>query len=92
MKGYDQARDRTRYNIGEAFQHWRDLKEREVTLVLLCITELSNFFFYIFMCHLRLFVHLHYYYYYYNEPGTSNLLDPPPPPVSSIGSQSVSEK
>ncbi len=29
MKGYDQARGRTRVNIGAAFQWWRELKERE---------------------------------------------------------------
>uniref|UniRef100_A0A671Q8S0 Uncharacterized protein n=1 Tax=Sinocyclocheilus anshuiensis TaxID=1608454 RepID=A0A671Q8S0_9TELE len=28
-KGYDQARGRTRENIGAAFQRWRELKERE---------------------------------------------------------------
>ncbi len=28
-KGYDQARGRTRINIGAAFQRWRELKERE---------------------------------------------------------------
>uniref|UniRef100_A0A8C1WFA9 Uncharacterized protein n=1 Tax=Cyprinus carpio TaxID=7962 RepID=A0A8C1WFA9_CYPCA len=28
-KGYDQARGRTRVNIGEAFQRWTELKERE---------------------------------------------------------------
>uniref|UniRef100_A0A673LVG4 Uncharacterized protein n=1 Tax=Sinocyclocheilus rhinocerous TaxID=307959 RepID=A0A673LVG4_9TELE len=28
-KGYDQARGRTRVNIGAAFQRWRELKERE---------------------------------------------------------------
>uniref|UniRef100_A0A672K4S7 Uncharacterized protein n=1 Tax=Sinocyclocheilus grahami TaxID=75366 RepID=A0A672K4S7_SINGR len=55
-KAYDKARSRTRVHIGSAFQHWRELKEREglrsdaevalflldrrVTLVLLCFTEL----------------------------------------------------
>ncbi len=29
MKGYDQARGRTRVNIGAAFQWWRELKEWE---------------------------------------------------------------
>uniref|UniRef100_A0A672MRU7 Uncharacterized protein n=1 Tax=Sinocyclocheilus grahami TaxID=75366 RepID=A0A672MRU7_SINGR len=28
-KGYDQARGRTRINIGAAIQQWRELKERE---------------------------------------------------------------
>uniref|UniRef100_A0A8C1GD09 Uncharacterized protein n=1 Tax=Cyprinus carpio TaxID=7962 RepID=A0A8C1GD09_CYPCA len=28
-KGYDKARSRTRVNIESAFQHWRELKERE---------------------------------------------------------------
>ncbi len=28
-KGYDQARGRTRVNIGAAFQRWRELKGRE---------------------------------------------------------------
>uniref|UniRef100_A0A8C1Z419 Uncharacterized protein n=1 Tax=Cyprinus carpio TaxID=7962 RepID=A0A8C1Z419_CYPCA len=28
-QGYDQARGRTRVNIGAAFQRWRELKERE---------------------------------------------------------------
>ncbi len=28
-RGYDQARSRTRINIGAAFQQWRELKERE---------------------------------------------------------------
>uniref|UniRef100_A0A672L637 Uncharacterized protein n=1 Tax=Sinocyclocheilus grahami TaxID=75366 RepID=A0A672L637_SINGR len=27
-KGYDQARGKTRVNIGAAFQRWRELKER----------------------------------------------------------------
>ncbi len=55
-QGYDQARGRTRVNIGAAFQRWRELKEREglesdaevvlflldrwVTLILLCFTQL----------------------------------------------------
>ncbi len=28
-KGFNQARGRTRVNIGAAFQRWRELKERE---------------------------------------------------------------
>lgn len=28
-KGYDQARAKSRVNIGEAFQRWRDLRELE---------------------------------------------------------------
>ncbi len=56
VRCFDKARSRTRVNTGSAFQHWRELKEREgqrsdakvalflldrrVTLVLLCFTEL----------------------------------------------------
>ncbi|XDV36009.1 hypothetical protein PO909_005863 [Leuciscus waleckii] len=28
-KAYDQARGRTRVNIGEAYQRWRELKEQK---------------------------------------------------------------
>ncbi|XDV29556.1 hypothetical protein PO909_032668 [Leuciscus waleckii] len=65
-KGYDQARGSTSVNIEEAFQRWRELKQRVglVTLDLLCFTELryAVFCLNILVCNLCLSVHLHYYY------------------------------
>ncbi len=38
MKGYDQARGRTRVNIGAAFQRCRELKElKDTEVVLFCV-------------------------------------------------------
>ncbi len=70
-KGYDQARGRTRENLGAAFQWWRELKEQKgleadaevalflfdrwVMLILLCFTQLIRVGF----CLNMLVCHLH---------------------------------